>query len=45
LIDEKFNQIERLERELEKKDAIIADLENELGLLLNKKVVPKKPRF
>ena len=43
-IDDKFNQMEELEQQIAMKDAIIKDLENDLAMLLNKKV-PTRPKF
>ena len=44
-IDDKFNQMEALEDDVEQKNLVIKDLENELAILLNKKVEPVAPKY
>ena len=44
-IDQLYNDMERLESEIDIKDSIIRDLQNQLNLLLNRKPEPEKPRF
>jgi len=44
-IDQLFNDMERLESEIDIKDSIIRDLQNQLNILLNRKPEPEKPRF
>jgi hypothetical protein len=44
-IDQLFNDMERLEQEIEIKDEIIRDLQNQLNILLNRKPEPERPRY